>query len=976
MSPSPQAAGGPGGPNGRAAAHVPGSTYRLQLRPGFGFAAVAGLLPYFEQLGATHLYLSPCLRALPGSTHGYDLVDHSSLNPDLGTREELLALAAGLADAGGGLVLDFVPNHMGVEDAPRNRWWWDVLENGQCSPYARYFDIDWDPVKPELRGRVLLPVLGDQYGRVLEAGELQLAYEDEALVLAYYERRYPVNPRKVPLVLRPGLDRLARVLPADHADHRELLSILTSMSNLPSRIETDPERVAERQREKEVARERLARLVARSPQVREHLDASLRRLNGERGRPESFRPLHELLEQQSYRLAYWRTAFHEINYRRFFDVNGLASVRMEEPEVFRQAHELLGRLFEERGFEGLRLDHVDGLHDPGGYLKQLVGALDEARGRRGLPRTYVVVEKVLSAGEALPDWPVHGTTGYEYLNESGGLQRDERGARELAAFYRRFTGRRQPFADIVYQGKKAVMEGALASEVNVLAHALNRISEGDPRSRDFTLNSLREMLVEVVACFPVYRTYVGAGGRGPFEERIVRAATAAARGRNPAMDPSIFDFFTDVVLGRPAGEAADDEDGARREFALKFQQYTGAVQAKGVEDTAFYRYHPLLSLNEVGGDPRRLATSPADFHALNRARLERWPNAMLCTSTHDTKRGEDVRARLNALTEVPAEWAAAVSQWARLNSAGRTRLPDGWAPDRNDEYLFYQTLVGAWPAGTCDPGAFGRRIEAYMMKAIREAKEHTSWVHENRPYEQAVASFVEQALTGRRSAAFLESFMPLQRRVAAAGVTNSLAQVVLKIALPGVPDFYQGSECWDLSLVDPDNRRPVDFEARRAMMGRQAPLLDDATPVAEREAGIAALLADWTEGGIKLLVTAACLRVRRAHDDLFRRGLYRPLEARGAHARHAFAFARGLGESAVIAVVPRLALGLPGGGFPTGEAWEDTALELPAHLAELSWRNVLTGDRIAPGGHGALALARALRACPVALLAGTARAGG
>ncbi|MEP7027188.1 MAG: malto-oligosyltrehalose synthase, partial [Candidatus Eisenbacteria bacterium] len=777
---------------------VPVSTYRLQFRPDFGFADAAALAPQLARLGVTDLYLSPCFQASPHSPHGYDLTDHNRLSEDLGGEAGWAAFTSALAGLDMGAILDFVPNHMGVDDPRSNPWWWDVLENGNCSPYARFFDIDWDPVKPELRGKLLLPVLGDQYGRVLERGELRLEYTGGALCLRYFERTFPINPRRAPIVLRHDLAELEAQLGESDANLREFLSVLTSLGNLPSVLETDRERVAERQREKEIARARLERLTGHSGAIREHVERSVAAFNGQPGDRASFAALHDLLELQAYRLAYWRTAFHEINYRRFFDVNGLASLRMEDPEVFAMAHRRLLRMVADRQVTGIRLDHIDGLFDPRAYLDQLAGALraaldapdggePPATGTPGLP-AYVVVEKILSPGERLPEsWATHGTTGYEFLNQLNGLFVDPLGNRPLAQTFRGFTRRRGSFEDTVYTSKKIVMESTLASELNMLARALNVVSEHDPYARDFTLNSLHDMLLEVVACFPVYRTYVARDASSE-DARLIHDAIARAIDRNPGIDVSIFAFFENVALDPDGGALPESEHRRRREFMMRLQQYTGTVQAKGVEDTSFYRHHALLSLNEVGGSPQRFAVSPAEFHALNRERQERWPWAMLSTSTHDTKRGEDARVRLNVLSEIPGEWRREVTRWSHLNAANRTRLGRGWSPDRGDEYLFYQALLGAWPAVGADLGALSSRLRDYMLKAIRESKLHTSWIQENPDYERATANFVEQCLTGRRARAFLDSFEPLAMRVARCGAVQSLAQLVLKLASPGVPD--------------------------------------------------------------------------------------------------------------------------------------------------------------------------------------------
>jgi (1->4)-alpha-D-glucan 1-alpha-D-glucosylmutase len=943
---------------------IPASTYRLQLHHGFSFRDARAILPYLSRLGVTDCYLSPCLRARPGSPHGYDICDHAHLSDELGGESEFDALAREARRRGMGLVLDFVPNHMGV-DAKSNRWWWEVLENGQCSPFARFFDIDWHPIKSELEGKLLLPILGVPYGEALERGELRVGFAGGRFVLRYFDHELPIDPRSAPPLLERGLEELRAELGDDDGDLREYLSIVAELRNLP----TDPavEPVAERQREKEVARERLERLVGRSPRLRRHVEEAVRSLNGEPGQPHTFDALHELLDEQAYRLAYWKTASYEINYRRFFDINDLAALRMEDPAVFEATHALILRLARERAIRGLRLDHVDGLFDPKSYLEQL---------REATGPLYVVVEKILTGAELLRDgWASHGTTGYDFLNDVNGVFVESRSARLLRRLYERFSGRRAPFHIVAYVGRKLIIETSLASEMNVLAEALNRISERDRRSRDFTLQSLRDALTEIVACFPVYRTYVDAGGAREFDRRTIDTAIEQARRRNPAMEPSIFDFIRRVLLADAEG-AGGEEQARRLEFAMKFQQYTGPVQAKGLEDTAFYRYNLLGSLNEVGGDPQRVGRSVADFHQANRHRRERWPCTMLATTTHDTKRSEDVRARLNLLSEIPAEWSKQISLWSRLNAVNRTRLDGERAPDRNDEFLFYQSLLGVWPIGaTAADEELVRRLADYMAKAAKEAKLHTSWINPNDTYDRALRTFVEKTLTGRSAAKFLGSFLPFQQRLARLGIVNSLAQLVLKIGSPGVPDFYQGCELWDLSLVDPDNRRPVAYELRERMLGEMEPLLDDSAAFPDRRTAAADMLEGWSDGRIKLYVTARGLRLRGRATPLFLEGDYLPLEAEGARADHVVAFARRREDDWLIAVVPRLVhrLTAPDHLWPLGErTWGDSTLTVPEALAGRTFADLFSGERFVPQSvHGGarLALADVLRHLPVTILA-------
>ena len=890
---------------------VPTSTYRLQVHGGFTLNEARDVVPYLQRLGAGAAYTSPYFAAEPGSTHGYDVTNHNVISPEVGGDAAHRAFTDALRDAGLQHIVDFVPNHMGISTAT-NPWWRDVLAHGPRSRYARFFDIDWNPFKSELRRKLLLPILGDQYGKVLERGELQVEADPSTAdaagggaVLRYFENRLPLT-------------------------------------------------------------------VPRPPDAQE-----LQRLNGVAGQARSFDALHELLETQAYRLAYWRTAAHEINYRRFFDVNTLAGLRVEDPVVFDAIHERLAALLADGRVTAVRIDHPDGLFDPAKYfamLQSLSGGV------------WVVAEKILSGRERLPSrWCVHGTTGYNFLNQVNGLFVEPASARRMRRIYTKLTGLAQSFDDLLYECKRLIMDTAMASELTVLAHMLNRISESNRRSRDFTLNSLRDALVEVVACFPIYRTYVDEGGWTPDDRAALERAIVRARRRNPAMDATIFDFFREVVLPRDPGDVlasvyerrdgyppADASEAAERlRFAMKFQQYTGPLQAKGLEDTAFYRYNLLLSLNEVGGDPSRFGVGAAEFHELNQRRQQDWPYEMLATATHDTKVGEDVRARIDVLSELPDEWGREASRWMRIARTARTILDGEPAPDRNDEYRFYQALLGAWPAGGVDE-TFVQRMQAYMIKSVKEAKRHSSWINPDETYEAAVTTYVERLLSGPESQKFLPAFTPFQERVARVGLTNSLSQLVLKIASPGVPDFYQGTELWDFNLVDPDNRRPVDFARRACLLARVDRML--ALDGDARAAEVASLLAGWRDGAVKLLLTTAGLRLRAAMPDVFLEGTYLPLETdTAAVPARVAAFARLAPGGAVVAIAPHLVARLVNGEHPapTGEMWRTSRVMLPPSLAGLAFRDAFTGAELRPvktSDNAWIFVGQALRHLPVALL--------
>jgi (1->4)-alpha-D-glucan 1-alpha-D-glucosylmutase len=954
---------------------IPASTYRLQFHAGFTFADAAALIPYLHALGISDCYCSSYLQAVAGSLHGYDVADPTSLNPEVGTEGDFRRFVAALQAHGMGQMLDVVPNHMGIARSA-NRWWQDVLENGPSSRHAKVFDIDWQPLKPELAHKVLLPILGDQYGTVLERGEIRLVYQDGAFCFRYFETTLPVAPRSYVQILRHRLDELTRDLGGEHPDLMELLSIITSLERLPTREEQDPDRLTERQREKEVAKRRLGELVRHSAGVEAFITENVRQFNGQPGVPSSVDLLDALLGDQAYRLAHWRVASEEINYRRFFDINELAAVRMEDPDVFEEAHRLVFRLLHERAVTGLRIDHVDGLYDPGDYLRRLQARARELEAGGGPQPIFIVVEKILAPDEPLPeDWPVDGTTGYEFANAVNGLFVQQRNARAFDEIYMRFTGDRTTFADLAYQKKKLIMQVSMAGEMNVLAHRLNLFSERNRHYRDFTLNILVHAIREIIACFPVYRTYVTAGSEpvSPRDARYIDRAVDEAKRRNPATAGQVFDFVRDVLLKR-ADYIPEQERDEYLRFVTRFQQTTSPVTAKGIEDTAFYVYNRLVSLNEVGGEPAHFGVSPDDLHGWLAERRRQWPSALSTTSTHDTKRSEDVRARISVLSEIPGAWKAALARWSRFNSRHHTMVRGHAAPDRNEEYLLYQTLLGAWPFEALggQPGEiFVERMCEYMVKALREAKRHSSWLNPNPAWEDAVGRFVRELLHPVRSARFLEDFRPMATRVAQSGIWNSLAQTLIKVTAPGVPDFYQGTELWTLSLVDPDNRRPVDFEHRQALL-RQLPLMGDHAPggqLAPDEASpVDELVTARFDGRIKLYVTTGAVRARRADSDLYLRGDYVPLTVAGSRAGHVFAFARVLHRRAAVVIVPRLTATLLHDPAvpPVGRrVWADTRVVLPDSIEGWGWRDAFTHQEV-PAGH--IEVADALQRFPVALL--------
>ena len=861
----------------------------------------------------SHVYASPYLRAMPGSLHGYDVVDPRQVNPELGGDEAHARFCAALGQHDLGQVLDIVPNHMAI--GPQNPWWWDVLENGPASRWAMTFDVDWAHPEPHLRERVLLPVLGDHYGRVLEAGDLRVEWDGARFTFRYHDQRFPVAPR--------SLDELIAVAAARAASD-ELAFIGDAFGALPPSTVVDAALRERRHRDKEVLKGRLAALAAADPQVAEAVEAAVAATNAD------LDALDRMLERQNYRLAWWRAARRDLGYRRFFDVTTLAGLRIEDARVFAETHALVLEWLASGVIDGLRIDHPDGLLDPEGYLRRL---------RWASPRAWIVVEKILEPGEELRrSWPVAGTSGYEFLRRVNGLFVDPAGEAAMTELHARMTGEERPFAMIAEEAKQAVLDEVLGSELGRLTAMLLDVLERLRRHRDHTRHDLHEALRALLVAFPVYRTYVrldtGEDGRraatvAPEDEAIVTEAIGRAKMLRPDLPADLFDVLGDLLLLRRPGDELEEE------LALRFQQLTGPVMAKGVEDTAFYRDLRLVSLNEVGGDPGSFGTSPASFHEASRVAQERWPLGMLTTSTHDTKRSEDVRARLAVLSEVTDRWSGFVEHLRRLGDPYRTAA----GPDGHAEYLLYQTLVGIWPIGL-------DRLGSYLEKALREAKLRTAWTDPDEAYEAAVLGYAGRLLGDDEVRASLDGFV---REILRPGRVNSLAQLLLKLTAPGVPDVYQGTDLWDLSLVDPDNRRPVDLDLRQVVL---AELAGDAPPPPEVLAG---RLDDPEEpGSPKLAVLRAALGVRARLPEAFgASSTYTPLAATGPAADHVVAFLR---SGRVVTVVPRLTVRLAG-------AWDDTRLVLPPG----DWRDELTGDAH-PGGPSGTPVGQLLARFPVALL--------
>lgn len=954
---------------GRIQATVPRATYRLQFHEDFTFMDAIRILPYLARLGVSHVYCSPIQRARAGSMHGYDVVAHNEVNPELGGRDGFERFAAALRERDMGMLLDMVPNHMGVMGGD-NAWWMDVLENGPASLFAQHFDIDWQPLNPELTGKVLLPVLSDHYGDVLMSGKIELRFDDSAgsLALHYFEHRFPLAPESYPQVLMLAQARLGDV---DLA--ASLASTATAFGHLPGRDVADPDARAERSRDKELLKARLTRL-ARQASVAQAIASVVAELNLAGARNE----LHALIEVQAYRLAYWRVAADDINYRRFFDINELAALRMERKEVFEATQSFALDLAAAGMVDGLRIDHPDGLYDPARYFQQLqegyarrAGLLLAGPDEQGRPTRplYVVAEKIAALHEEIPlGWHIHGMTGYRFTNSVNGLLVDPSAAAKFTLIWRNFTAVSESFDELAYAGKRDIIRTALASELNVLSTELLRIARADRRTRDYTLNALRRALTEVAACLPVYRTYF-IDKASAQDQRFVDWAVRDAEHHSQDADLSIFGFIRQTLLGQALPDVPDSLCQRVRRFAIRFQQFSAPVAAKGVEDTAFYRYFPLSSLNEVGGDPSRFGVTVADFHAANAALAEYWPYNMLATSTHDNKRSEDVRNRINVLSEMPARWRLALRRWRAHHRGLRHRLEAGGAPagapSPADEYLLYQTLLGTLPVGELDEttlAPYCERILRYMQKAAREAKLHTRWTHPDENYEAALEGFVRALLGHIEDNTFLTELQTLGVTLAWFGALNSLSTTLLKLTSPGVPDFYQGHETISLTLVDPDNRRPVDYEALNQSLASLESLNPTQLPT---------LMAAPQDGRAKLWITWRLLALRRERPALFRDGDYTALKVSGGHAQHVVAFTRRHEGATLVVIAGRLFARLLGEAIlpPLGESvWADTtvAINLP-NGTRLT--NALTDETLIVE-HGHIKLGAAFARMPAAALLG------
>ncbi len=923
---------------------IPVATYRLQFTPDFNFAAAKQIVGYLAELGVSHIYASPILTARTGSTHGYDVVDPAAINPELGGETKFEQLIALLQEHDLGWIQDIVPNHMAFSS--QNQMLVDVLENGLDSQFKDYFDIEWQHAYETIRGKVLAPFLGKFYGDCLESGELQLQYDERGLSVNYYDLKFPIRIESYTQLLTHNLGRLRQKLGRNNPDFVKLLGVLYGLKYIPS-----GEEGSERYDQIVFIKSILWELWNDNPDIRQFIEDNIQTFNGEVGRPESFNLLENLLSEQFFRLAFWKVGNEELNYRRFFTVNDLISLRIEDRKVFDRVHEFVLELVAAGKISGLRIDHIDGLYDPATYLFRL---------RDRAPDAYIVIEKILGHQEELPlNWSVQGTTGYDFLSEVNGIFCQQANQEKFDRIYQRFSGTTASCEQLIDEKKRLIVGKHLAGDIDNLALFLKQISNRYRYASDFTIYGLKAALIELLTVFPVYRTYVNNEEISTSDRNYITRVIAQARENIPIFLNEL-DFIEKFLLLDFDDYLTDEEKQQWLHFVMRLQQFTGPLMAKGVEDTVFYIYNRLISLNEVGCHPQYFGISLEGFHHFNHQRTAYWPHAMNATATHDTKRGEDARARINVLSEIPEEWEAMLQHWRKLTVAQKICLEGQDVPDPNDEYFLYQTLLGTFPSQDWEREGYTTRIKDYVVKAIREAKVYTAWLKPDTDYEEGFAKFAEGLLAEKSE--FLESFLPFQRRIQYYGYFNSLSQLLLKLSAPGVPDIYQGTELWDLSLVDPDNRRPVDYKQR-------AKLLKAMLKAADKDilTLIADLLANLADGRVKLFLLQRILRARQQHCDLFQRGDYQKLTVVGSLQDHIITFSRTWGDTTAIAIAPRFFTALMREGeLPLGEQiWHETRLSLPPGFAS-TWYDAISGQTLT--GKDTLLLRDVLNHFPGALL--------
>jgi (1->4)-alpha-D-glucan 1-alpha-D-glucosylmutase len=927
---------------------IPLSTYRVQINPAFKFKEAHQIVVYLSELGISDIYASPIFKARKGSTHGYDITDPNQLNPEIGGKEDFEELMREVKKCGMGWVQDIVPNHMAYTG--ENLMLMDILESGQGSVFFDTFDIEWNHPYESLKGKLLAPFLGRINGECLEKGEIKLRYDQSGLTFNYYSLRFPLKIESYGKVFTHDLGILKKKLGSDHPDLVKLFGVLYTLKNLPSREENN-----ERYDQIRFVKRMLWELYTKNPEIKSFIDGNIDTFNGKEDNPDSFNLLENLLSEQLFRLSFWKVATEEINYRRFFNINELISLRIEDQDVFNHIHAFIFQLIEEKKITGLRIDHIDGLYDPTGYLKSV---------RERAEQIYIIVEKILAHEEELPPfWPVQGTTGYDFLNYVNGIFCKSKNEIRFDKIYATFTDFKVPYQELVSEKKRLIVGKHMAGDVDNLAHLLKRISSRDRHGSDITLYGLKRALVEFLAYFPVYRTYISHELFSHQDQSYIRKVIEKVKEKNPGLLYEL-DFIEKFLLLKFKEYISEEEKRQWIHFVMRFQQFTGPLMAKGFEDTTLYIYNRLISLNEVGGSPNIFGISMKTFHAFNTRRAHLWAHTMNTTATHDTKKGEDVRARINVISEIPEEWEKTIRHWIKMNRV-RKRLIDGKnVPDRNDEYFLYQTLIGAFPFYDADYPVFIERIKNYIIKAVREAKVHTGWLKPDLEYENAFIVFIEDILTRSDQNEFPDALLAFQRRIAHYGILNSLSQTLIKITSPGVPDFYQGTELWDLNLVDPDNRRPVDFGLLKKYLGE---IRDRAHT--DLIGFIGELLSTKEDGRVKLFLIQRALLARESNKAVFQEGAYLPLKLRGRWKKHIVCFARLHDYSWTITVAPRFLTGLiKVGEYPLGpQVWDDTAIVIPRG-APKDWQDAIT-SRFVPGER-TLRISDILRNFPVALLTG------
>lgn len=905
---------------------IPVATYRLQFTPEFGFGQAKEIVEYLDQLGISDVYASPIFKARSGSQHGYDVVDQNQINPELGGREGFDVLVEELQERGMGWLQDIVPNHMAYDG--QNHYLMDVLEHGPESQYVDYFDIEWEHSYEDIQGKVLAPMLGDFYDRCLERGEIQLSYGEDGLKVNYYALQFPVRVESYASFLVHEISWLRRQMGRQHPDYIKLVGILNTVRN------TFPALRGQARRDQATfVKQILWELYESNSEVKTFIDQNIEAFNGQPGKATSFDWLDKLLLEQYYRLSFWKVGAEELNYRRFFTVNELICIKVDNPKVFDQTHALVQELVKAKKINGLRIDHIDGLYDPLKYLQRLNEKMDGV---------YTVVEKILEHDERLPKhWPIQGTSGYEFLNYVNGVFYQQQNQKHFTRFYKQFSGVRDSYERLFIEKKQLIADTNLVGDIDNLARFLKKVASQYRYGRDLTANGLKAAIKEVLVSFPIYCTYVDQRGGSERDLKYIQMAIAQARKRIPQLLNEL-ELIEKFLMLEFEDSLPADERSQWLHFVMRLQQFTGPLMAKGLEDTLFYVYNRFIGLNDVGGAPEHFGIALKEFHRYNQYQQEHWPNALNATSTHDTKRSEDVRSRLSIISELPEEWESEVKAWSELNASKKQIVRDQPVPEPNDEYFLYQTLVGAYPFNDKELPAYRERIKDYVVKAVREAKVHTAWLRPDEDYENGYVHFVETLLTPGKDNIFLEKLQHFQAKVAEYGMYNALSQLLIKLTVPGVPDFYQGTELWDLSLVDPDNRRPVDYPKRfSALQDIDARWQKQPTTLIKN------LLKNRTDGSIKLFLMMRGLAARNYFRNVFRSGTYHPLTVTGAKADHIIAFARHKGEHTVITVVPRFLTSLiEPGVLPVGaEVWADIAIEVPAG-AQATWKSWLTNETV------------------------------